>query len=471
MFSFFIGIGILILGYVFYGAFVEKLFKIQPQRPTPANSHHDGVDYVSMSKPRNALIQLLNIAGVGPIFGPILGALYGPVAFIWIALGAVFAGAVHDFLIGMISLRNKGAHLPELVGRYLGHPFRHVVNGFCLLLLVLVATVFVTAPARLIFELLNEQLALAIITVAIFCYYLIATILPVHRIIGPIYPWIGGFLLLSSFAVIIMLFVKGMSIPEFSWREVSSHPQNISIFPLLFLTISCGAISGFHATQTPIIARTLENESHARPVFYGMMILEGIIAMIWCAAALALKEAGALDAILIGIDATGPAGVVKHVSLLLLGSTFGFIAVLGVIVLPITSGDTAFRSARMIVGDYLRIPQIHASRRIAIAIPLFVISIFLTFMDFSLLWRYFSWANQSLAAIALWTATIYLARHQINIWIALLPALLLTAAANTYLLYAPIGFGLPMTTARIIGITSSLLIGLIVLRFTKTQKK
>jgi carbon starvation protein CstA len=465
MISFFIGIFVLLLGYLFYGAFVERIFKIDTHRQTPAYSESDGVDYVAMSKPRNALIQLLNIAGVGPIFGPILGALYGPVAFIWIALGAVFAGAVHDFLIGMISLRNKGAHLPELVGRYLGHPFRHVVNFFCLLLLILVATVFVTAPARLIFELLNEQVALIFITAAIFCYYLIATILPIHRIIGTIYPWIGGVLLVSSFAVVFMLFVKGLEIPEFSWRKPTSHPQNIPIFPLLFLTISCGAISGFHATQTPIIARTLKNESHARPVFYGMMILEGVIAMIWCAAALALKNTGALDSILIGIDATGPAGVVKHVSLLLLGSTFGFIAVIGVIILPITSGDTAFRSARMIVGDYLRIPQFRASRRLAIVIPLFAISIALTFMDFSLLWGYFSWANQTLVAISLWTTIVYLVRHRMNFWIALAPALIITAAANTYLLSAPIGFGLPMTTARILGVSSSLIIGILVFRF------
>jgi len=462
MIYFFLGLAILVFGYVVYGSLVQRIFGADPNRQTPAFSDRDDIDFVPMNPKRNALIQLLNIAGVGPIFGPIMGALFGPIAFVWIALGAVFAGGVHDYLIGMISVRNRGAHLPDLAGRYMGASLRHVVNFFCLLLLLLVATVFVTAPARLIFDMMAGSVALLLITICIFTYYLVATVLPIQKIIGPIYPWLGGLLVVCSAAVLIMLFYEGWPLPAWDGFFASNtHPKEISIFPMLFLTISCGALSGFHATQTPIISRTLQNERQGRPIFYGMMILEGVIAMIWCAGALALKENGLIEAILLGSDAAGPAGVVETISLELLGPILGTAAIVSVIILPITSGDTAFRSARMIIGDYLKLSQSKLTTRILLALPLFGLSLALTLIDFSLLWRYFSWANQTIAAISLWMGAIYLKRHHKCHWIALVPAIFITAATFAYILHMPIGFRLPLLPSQIIGIGMALLLGLL----------
>ena len=444
MVTFLAGILLLIVGYFTYGKFVERVFESNHRRPTPAYTMRDDVDYLPMGTKRNALIQLLNIAGVGPIFGPILGALYGPVAFIWIVVGCIFAGAVHDYLTGMISIRNHGAHLPQLAGKFLGRVMKHVVNFFALLLLLLVGTVFVTAPATLLANML--PVSLTVITLAIFAYYLLATLLPIDKVIGRIYPWFGALLLFSAAGIGIMMIVRGAPIPELNFSNM--HPDNAPIFPLLFLTISCGALSGFHATQTPIISRTTGNENNGRKIFYGMMITEGVIAMIWAAAAMSLFHGdNSLSQVL---AQGGPAAVVQSVSVNLLGAVGGTLAVLGVIVLPITSGDTAFRSARMIIADYLHIGQKPMARRIMVAAPLFVISYGLTHMDFTLLWRYFSWANQTTAVIALWVATMYLILAKKPYWLTLLPALFMTMATFTYIAWAPIGFGLPLTVAYIV---------------------
>ncbi|TCJ03820.1 carbon starvation CstA family protein [Cytobacillus praedii] len=445
MFTFLACIALLIIGYFTYGKYVEKMFGVKAARPTPALTQADGVDYIPMSTKKNSLIQLLNIAGTGPIFGPIMGALYGPVAFIWIVIGCIFAGAVHDYLTGMISIRNRGAHLPELATKFLGKAMKHVVNTFALLLLLLVGTVFVTTPADLLYVLMDGKVALFLIVGAIFIYYILATLLPIDKIIGRLYPYFGALLLISAVGVFIGLLVTGANIPEISLSNF--HPANAPIFPLLFFTITCGALSGFHATQTPIISRTTQNENQGRKIFYGMMIAEGIIAMIWAAAAMSLFDGynGLNDLLAAG----GPGLIVSEVSKMMLGGIGGTLAVLGVVVLPITSGDTAFRSARMIIADYINFAQKKISSRLWIAVPLFVISIALTQIDFNILWRYFSWANQSTAVIALFVGAMYLYIAKKNYWVSLIPGTFMLVMVLAYILNAQIGFRLPMTTSWI----------------------
>ncbi|RLQ93351.1 carbon starvation CstA family protein [Falsibacillus albus] len=445
MFTFIGGIILLIVGYFTYGKFVEKVFGVKEERTTPAYTHQDNIDYLPMNTKKNSLIQLLNIAGVGPIFGPIMGALYGPVAFIWIVAGCIFAGAVHDYLTGMISIRNRGAHLPELAGKFLGKFMKHVVNAFAILLLLLVGTVFVTSPATLLQSLMNGWLSLGIILGAIFVYYILATILPIDKIIGRFYPIFGALLLISAVGVGVKLIISGAPIPELTLKNM--HPDHAPIFPLLFLTISCGALSGFHATQTPIISRTTEREGQGRKIFYGMMIAEGVIAMIWAAAAMSLFHGyhGLSEILAEG----GPAAIVSKASTMMLGSIGGTLAILGVIILPITSGDTAFRSARMIIADYFNYSQKKIVSRLWIALPMFAISFALTKIDFTLLWRYFSWANQSTAVIALWVGAMYLFIAKKNYWIAIVPGIFMTMATTTYILNAAIGFGLPLNVSYI----------------------
>ncbi|KXH80858.1 carbon starvation protein A [Sporosarcina sp. HYO08] len=464
MYTFLFGIILLIVGYFTYGKFVERTFGVKTERATPAYVNNDGVDYVPMSTSKNSLIQLLNIAGVGPIFGPIMGALYGPVAFIWIVVGAIFAGAVHDYLTGMISIRNRGAHLPELAGKFLGKFMKHVVNAFAILLLVLVGTVFVSAPAGLLYNLMNGWMALGVIVALIFIYYILATLLPVDKIIGRVYPIFGLLLIISAVGVGGGLVLTGAPIPELTLANL--HPDNLPIFPLLFLTISCGALSGFHATQSPIISRTTQKEGQGRKIFYGMMIAEAIVAMIWAAAAMALFNGPvSLNELL---AAGGPALIVSEASTMMLGAIGGTLAVLGVIILPITSGDTAFRSARMIIADYFKMSQAKFSSRLWIALPMFVISVGLTRVDFNILWRYFSWANQSTAVIALFVGAMYLYIAGKNYWISLVPGTFMLMTTMTYILNASIGFGLPMNVAYIGAAVIS--IALVAVFFVAAQK-
>ncbi|MFC4022239.1 carbon starvation protein A [Oceanobacillus longus] len=447
MVTFFVSIILLIVGYFTYGKFIEKIFAPTDSRDTPAISAADGVDFVPMPKQKNAMIQLLNIAGTGPIFGPIMGALFGPVAFLWIVFGSIFAGAVHDYLTGMISIRNKGAHIPELAGKFLGKFSRNIVNAFSLLLLVLVGTVFVTTPASLIDILLDGKVAFGVILGFIFIYFFLSTILPIDKIIGRIYPVLGAVLLFGTIAIGISLIFSDYTIPELSL--VNLHPDNLPIFPMLFFTITCGALSGFHATQSPIISRTTQKESQGRYIFYGMMIAEAIIAMIWAAAAMSLFDGQTLSEIIAGGTASA---AVNEIAITLLGAVAGTIAVLGAIVLPITSGDTAFRAARSIVADYLNIGQKKVINRLMIAIPLFVISFALTFIDFNILWRYFSWANQSTAAIALWIATMYLFIKGKNYFVSLVPAIFMTYMVFVYILNAKIGFNLDLNISFVLGL-------------------
>ncbi|MCU5375828.1 carbon starvation protein A [Bacillus cereus] len=446
MITFLVSIVVLIIGYFTYGKFIEKMFGVNYKRKTPAYVNQDGVDYVPMDRRKNSMIQLLNIAGTGPIFGPILGALYGPIAFVWIVIGAIFAGAVHDYLTGMISIRNKGAHIPELAGKFLGNAMRHIVNVFSLLLLVLVGTVFITTPASLLDIVLQGKVSITIILSVIFVYYILSTILPIDKIIGKIYPVLGALLLISAIGIGGMMIIKGSPIPELTFENM--HPDHAPIFPLLMLTITCGALSGFHATQSPIISRTLQTEKHGRYVFFGMMIAEAIIAMIWAAAAMSIFSYGELNEL---IKSGTPAAVVSEISKTMLGAVGGTIAVIGVIVLPITSGDTAFRAARSIIADYFNFNQTKLKNRLIIAIPLFVIAYGLTKIDFTLLWRYFSWANQSTAAIALWIGTMYLFIKGKPYVVSLIPAIFMTLMTVVYILNAKIGFNIPLNTSYIVG--------------------
>lgn len=453
MITFVCAIVLLVIAYFTYGKFIEKTFGIEPKRKTPAYVNHDGVDYLPMGKQRNALIQLLNIAGTGPIFGPIMGALFGPMAFIWIVVGAIFAGAVHDYLTGMISIRNRGAHIPELAGRFLGSVFKHVVNVFALLLLLLVGTVFVTTPASLLEIVLNKKIALWLIIAAIFVYYLLSTILPIDKIIGRFYPIFGAVLLIGTIGVGGGLVLSDYTIPEMTFQNW--HPNHLPFIPIIFFTITCGALSGFHATQSPIISRTVKNEKQGRYIFYGMMIAEAIIAMIWAAAAMSMLDGQTLSEM---ITSGTPSVVVNDVSITLLGAIGGTVAVLGAIILPITSGDTAFRAARSIIADYLKIDQRKLRRRLYIALPLFGLSILLTQIDFNILWRYFSWANQATAAIALWIGTMYLFVKGKKYIVSLLPAIFISYMVFVYILNAQIGFKLNLNTSFIVGIFLTVLL-------------
>ena len=466
MITFTLSIITLIIGYLIYGKFIEKIFGPNNTRKTPAYVNGDGVDYVPMNKHKNALIQLLNIAGTGPIFGPIMGALFGPVAFLWIVIGSIFAGAVHDYLTGMISIRNRGAHIPELAGKFLGAVSKHIVNLFALLLLLLVGTVFVTTPASLLAILMNGKVAVGVLIGVIFIYYFLSTILPIDKIIGRFYPLFGAILLIGTLGVGIMLIFSDYSIPEMTLTNM--HPENIPIFPILFFTITCGALSGFHATQSPIISRTVEKESEGRYVFYGMMIAEAVIAMIWAAAAMSLLDGQTLSEM---INSGTPSAVVNEVSMTLLGAIGGTVAVLGAIVLPITSGDTAFRAARSIIADYLRIDQKQVAKRLVVALPLFAVSAILTQIDFNILWRYFSWANQATAAIALWIATMYLYIKGKNFVVSLIPAIFISYMVFVYILSEKIGFNLDLTLSFIIAIPIMIILIIGFFKKGKTNKE
>ena len=468
MITFTVSVILLILGYFTYGRYIDKMFGPKQARPTPAYNQRDNVDYLPMKTSSNSLIQLLNIAGVGPIFGPIMGALYGPVAFIWIVVGCIFAGAVHDYLTGMISIRNKGAHLPELASKFLGKVMKHFVNIFSILLLLLTGTVFVTSPALLLHNLMDGRVALGIIIFGIFVYYILSTILPIDKIIGRIYPFFGALLVVSAVGMGFRLIQTGAHIPEISLQNM--HPDGAPIFPLLFFTITCGALSGFHATQTPIISRTTNNEKNGRFIFYGMMIAEGIIAMIWAAAGMSLFHGYEG---LQGVLAEGEAAlIVSKAAHLLLGSVLGTIAVLGVIVLPITSGDTSFRSARMIIADYLHIDQRKLAKRIFVAAPLFIISFALTQIDFTILWRYFSWANQTTAVVALWVGAMYLLLAKKNYWVAAVPATFMTWNIFVYILSQKIGFGINLTVSYYLAFGLTLLwIGYFIYQYRKMTSK
>ncbi|MBN1469033.1 MAG: carbon starvation protein A [Fusobacteriaceae bacterium] len=447
MITFFICLFALILGYVFYGKYVEKIFGIG-EKETPAKRLADGVDYVEIDWKRAFLIQFLNIAGLGPIFGAVAGALWGPIAFLWIVLGCIFAGAVHDYISGMLSVRHDGATIAEIVGEYLGTSAKNIMRVFSVVLLILVGVVFVNGPAAILSSItgINKLVWLGIIII----YYMLATVLPIDKLIAKIYPLFGLSLIVMGAGIAGGLILKGYKIPELTLQNL--HPSRISPYPFLFITIACGAISGFHATQSPMMARCLKTEKEGKRVFYGSMIAEGIVALIWAAAAMTFfggtKELA---------EAGSAAVVVNTISNSLLGKVGGILALLGVVAAPITSGDTAFRSARLAIADATRIKQEPIKNRFFIAIPLFAIGLALCFIDFAIIWRYFAWSNQTLATIALWAGAVFLKNSDKNHWIATIPAIFMTAVVTTYILVAKEGFQMSQTIAYPIGILVALI--------------
>lgn len=444
----------LVVGYLIYGAIVEKVFGARPERTTPAHTMADGVDYVHMHPTKLWLIQLLNIAGVGPVFGPIMGALYGPAALLWIVFGTIFAGAVHDYLSGMLSVRYNGANVPDIVGYNLGNIAKQIMRVFAVMLLLLVGVVFATSPATLLAKLTPDWMNFWFWLPVIFLYYFLATIVPIDKLIGRVYPLFGALLIIMAVGITVMLFVNDSGAFYHSAEWTNQNPKGLPLWPLMFITIACGALSGFHATQSPLMARCMGNEKEGRPVFYGAMIAEGFIGLVWATVGMTFYQTPAdLGA---AIDAGTASQVVYDASLALMGTVGGVLAILGVIVLPITSGDTAFRAARLTIAESIGLSQIPRLKRLYVALPLFTIGILLSQVDFNVIWRYFGWANQTLAAIALWAGAAYLYRRNRLHWIATVPAVFITAASVTYICYEPnMGFHMSINTSYVIGVVAA----------------
>ena len=476
MVSFIISLVALVLGYMLYGKFVAKVFG-PDDRPTPAVTKADGVDFMVLPSWKIFMIQFLNIAGTGPIFGAIMGAWYGPVAYLWIIFGCIFAGAMHDYMSGMLSIRNSGAGLPELVGKYLGGATKKVMLVFSVLLLMMVGAVFVYSPAVILKDIWGSQMMWILV---IFLYYIIATLLPIDKIIGKVYPLFAFSLLFMAGALMIGLFLKWPTLPEL-WSNLSDSNLNENpawlgaegymavnpLFPCLFITIACGAISGFHATQSPLMARCMKNEKMGRPIFYGAMITEGAVALIWATVSMYffyyggwrecvtpemaqefIAQADGGKSLLQNFTAPQ---VVKLVCSSWLGVAGGILALLGVVAAPITSGDTALRSARLIIAEFIGLEQRSMRKRLYVCIPLFAatVGILVWQMEnpdgFNIIWQYFGWANQTLSVFTLWTITVYLVQQKKPFIITLVPALFMTVVCSTFLLISPQALGLDGT--------------------------
>jgi carbon starvation protein CstA len=454
MITFILSVVALIVGYALYGKFVEKIFGVDKNRPTPVTFLEDGVDFVPMPWWRIFLIQFLNIAGLGPIFGAIAGAMWGPVAFLWIVFGCIFGGAVHDYLSGMLSVRMSGISSPEIIGKYLGKGFKIFIRGFTIALMVLVGAVFIMGPAQILANLTKGFFNLTFWSIVIFIYYILATLLPIDKIIGRIYPIFGIALLFMALGISFALILQGYKIPELipaTFYNMNKNASHFPIFPMLFVTIACGAISGFHSTQSPMMARCIANEKYGRRVFYGAMVAEGIVALIWAAAAMSFfGGVEQLNNEMIS-NKGNAALVVNLISNTLLGKIGAVFAILGVVAAPITTGDTAFRSARLILADFMKIPQKRMRNRILISLPLFFVGFLLTQINFGIIWRYMAWSNQVLAAIMLWTLFIYMFKAKKFYWIVLIPAIFMTGVVTTYILIAPEGFQLQNNLSYTLG--------------------
>jgi len=468
-----ISLVVLIAGYLFYSKYIERVFGADENRPTPAVTMTDGVDYMPMPWWRVFLIQFLNIAGLGPIFGAVAGAMWGPVAYLWIILGSVFAGAVHDYFSGMLSIKHKGLSITEIVGIYLGLTTKQIMRGFTVFLMILVGVVFIMGPAKILAGLTPGYATMTFWVWVVFGYYILSTLLPINKVIGRIYPVFGFALVFMAVSLIIALFIKGYQVPELTignLKNFHSQTDDFPIFPMLFITIACGAISGFHATQSPLMARCMKNEKLGRRVFYGAMITEAVVAMIW--ATISMSFFGGIRQLNeIMVEHQGNAAwVVNETANVLLGKFGAFLAILGVVAAPITSGDTAFRSARLIVADFLNLKQGPLKNRLYISIPLFAIGFFLTQINFDVIWRYFAWSNQTLATVVLWTITVYLVKYKKNFWITLIPALFMTAVISTYLFLAPEGFHLPKGISYGIGGAITVMSGVMFAFYYRKQK-
>ena len=460
MITFIASLAALILGYVLYGKFVERVFG-PDDRVTPAVAKADGVDFIVLPSWKIFMIQFLNIAGTGPIFGAIMGAKFGPAAYLWIVLGCIFAGATHDYLSGMLSMRNDGAGQPELIGRYLGQPTKKVMLVFSVFLLMMVGAVFVYSPALILGKMCSDDLLWVYIWCGIiFVYYIIATMLPIDKIIGKVYPLFAISMLFMAVALMTVLFLKWPSLPEL-YDGISGEGYNTPIFPALFITIACGAISGFHATQTPLMARCVKSEKMGRPMFYGAMITEGLVALIWATVSMYFFYGGAAEELGKPLTLQAPE-VVTAVSEGWLGTFGGLLALLGVVAAPITSGDTALRSARLIIAEFLHLEQKSIMKRIWICIPLFGATMLLLFYNienpdgFNVIWSYFGWANQTLAVFTLWAITVYLVREKKPFWVTLLPALFMTVVCSSFLMISPNAFHFEMSIGYIVGATALL---------------
>ena len=512
MITFVISLIALVLGYLVYGAIVERIMR-PDDRETPAVRLADGVDYVALPTWKVFMIQFLNIAGTGPIFGAIMGMWFGPASYLWIVLGCIFAGAVHDFMSGMLSLRHDGANLPTLIGKYLGGGARNVMLVFTVLLLLMVGAVFVYSPALILSSMWGGNDTTIVWIVIIFAYYVIATLLPIDKIIGRVYPLFAIALLVMAVGLLVGLFVKMPHVPELwnmadmsQWTSnqvvdgkdtlgIVAYLQNSPVFPCLFITIACGAISGFHATQSPLMARCLKSERLARPVFYGAMITEGLVALIWATVSSYFFYYGGWKEVVSAEEVTKfmaqvqladgqtliqyfkAPQVVKLVCSGWLGIVGGTLAVLGVVAAPITSGDTAFRSARLIIAESLHFEQKNMVRRLMISVPLFVASLLLLIWQmenpdgFNVLWQYFGWSNQALSVFTLWMITVFLARNHKAYMITLIPAIFMTVVCTTFLITSPHALGRPDFTYYVIGSVTLIAIVWFVLWLRKDRAK
>ncbi len=455
MITFFVCLALLLIGYATYGAFVEKVFH-PDDRETPCTRLEDGIDYTPIAPWRAFLIQLLNIAGLGPIFGALSGAIWGPSVMLWIVFGTIFAGAVHDFLSGMLSMRNDGASISEITGIYLGTAMKTVMRVFSVVLLVMVGVVFMVGPAGLIALLTPDWLNVKFWTIVILIYYFVATLLPIDKVIGKLYPIFGICLIVMAIGIggaTVVNHITG-SAPMLEMTLQNLHPAAKPIWPFMFITVACGAISGFHATQSPMIARCLTSEKDGRRIFYGAMVAEGVIALIWAAAGCAFYErTGGLMTGLAEMNG-GNSTTVYNMSIGLLGPIGGVLAMIGVIACPITSGDTAFRSARLTIADWFKIDQKDGKKRLLLSAPLLIVGYFISLIDYNVVWRYFSWSNQTLAMIALWAGATYLAKYVSKnaSFMAAIPATFMSAVSCTYILMADEGFKLSAGICYPVGI-------------------
>ncbi len=455
----------LILGYVFYGLLVEKVFDIRPEHQTPAVTYADGVDYMPLKPWRVFLIQFLNIAGLGPVFGAILGALYGPVCLFWIVLGSIFAGGVHDYLSGMISMYYKGRTLSYFVEIFLGKKFCVFFLALLVALLLIVGSIFAKTPAMMLSNLIGMDFVWWLLI--IFTYYFLATMLPIDKIVGKLYPFFAAMLLLSTLLLICALFMGGYEFyPDLT--TLNQNPNGKPIFPLMFITIACGALSGFHSTQSPMMARCLTCEKYGRPIFYGAMILEGVVALIWATLSIAFFHGttGLNEA----LGAGGNAGrVVSLISEGLLGNYGKILTVSSIVLLAITSGDTALRSARLSLADFFKIKQQKLTNRLILSVAIFACAMGLSFVDLNKIWLYFGWTNQMLAAIMLWIGAIYLKYKGHFYWIALIPAVFITSVCGTYLGYSELMLGQDLNVSVVIGLLITLLVTIVFFAFSKKR--
>lgn len=474
MISFSISIVVLILSYFTYGKFIEKIFGVEKNRETPAIKLRDDVDFMPLPTWRIFLIQFLNIAGLGPIFGAIAGAMFGPAAFLWIVLGSIFAGAVHDYFSGMLSIRHDGLSISEVVGVYLGDNMKYVMRLFTVILLIFVGTVFLVGPAKIIDGMTGGVWSLWGWVSIILVYYVLSTLLPIDKLISKLYPIFGVAMLLMAIGLLIALFFGDYQIPELvpsNIRNMTTDPNQTPLFPILFVTIACGAISGFHATQSPLMARCMKNENLGRKIFYGTMVTEGIVALIWAAAAMVFfGNVTELNGSMLANN-NNAAWAANEISLNMLGKVGGILALLGIVAAPITSGDTAFRSARLILSDVFKTDQKKLKNRLYLSTPLFVIAFAMTQIDFGIIWRYFAWSNQTLATVVLWTITAYLVYENKAYWVTMVPAIFMTMVCSTYILIAPEGFQLDNTIAYVGGGLITLGVMFLFWRYIKRRKK